>query len=259
MTDQDALFDKIVRHGASSETLRILLAEYKKSDNPGKALQECIKAVRIYPQNLFLRQMLAESYVEMGFLSQAEMELEKLTSQMEVLIDAYKLQANLYQKQNRREDALRSLRVYLAHCPEDYEALEVYEVLQPPGPVMEAPAVDNGEPAPLEKTQAVLEEKTELPEETATSEIATSTLAEVYVNQGEIEEALNIYQRVLTRNPQHEKTRQRIEELGAMLQPRPLLEEKALNRARRKKERAIAILEAWLTDLRKMYRKSATT
>jgi tetratricopeptide (TPR) repeat protein len=259
MNNQDAIFDKIIGHGASSETLRILLAECKKNDNPGKALQECIKAVRIYPQDPFLRQMLAESYVEMGFLSQAEMELEKLTSEMDVLMEAYKLQANIYQKQNRREEAIRSLRIYLAHRPEDYEALEVFETLQPPRPLMEAPAAQIEEPAPPDITQAVLQEKNELPEETATSEFATSTLAEVYVNQGEIEEALNIYQRLLTRNPQDEKTRQRVEELRTMLPPQALDVEKTMDRAGRKKNRAIAVLEAWLTDLRKMYRDSVTT
>jgi hypothetical protein len=59
MTSQDALYDQILRRGASSETLRILLSELKKEGNPGKVIQECIKAIQIYPQDPFLRELLA--------------------------------------------------------------------------------------------------------------------------------------------------------------------------------------------------------
>jgi tetratricopeptide (TPR) repeat protein len=259
MTNQDALFDRIVRHGASSETLRILLAEYKKNNSPGKALQECLKAVRIYPQDPFLMQMLAESYAEMGFLSQAEMELEKLTAGMGVLIDAYKLQAKIYQKQNRGEEALRSLRIYLAHRPEDGEALEAFETLQPPPPAMEAPASEIKAPAPLKRSEDFREETSEPPQEKTLSEIATSTLAEVYVSQGEIEEALKIYQRVITQNPEDERTRNRVEELNALLSPQPFAFGEAPDRVRRNKERAVAVLETWLSGLRKLYRESVPT
>lgn len=258
MTNQDALFDRIVKHGASSGTLRILLAEYKKNSSPGKTLQECLKAVRIYPQDPFLMQMLAESYAEMGFLSQAEIELEKLTAGMDVLIDAYKLQAKIYQKQNRREEALRCLRIYLAHRPEDGEALEAFETLQPPPPAMEAPAFETKAPAPRERSE-LGQETTEPPEEKALSEIATSTLAEVYINQGEIEEALKIYQRVLTQNPENERTRNRVEELNALLSPQPSAFGEAPDRVRRNKERAVAVLETWLRDLRKLHRESVPT
>jgi tetratricopeptide (TPR) repeat protein len=259
MTDQDALYDRIVRHGASSETLRILLAEYRKNDHPGKALQECIKAVRAYPEDPFLRQMLAECYTDVGFLSQAEMELETIISQMDVLMEVYKLQANIYRKQNRCEEALRSLRIYLAHRPEDVEALEALETLAPPAPEMEAPADQIEKPAPLEEPQVLAEEKPERHEESDPSKISTSTLAEVYVNQGEIEEALGIYQRLLNRNPEDEAIRRRMEELRSMLQPEPFEEEKMPDEDRRKKERAIAILEGWLADLRRMYRGSAVS
>jgi tetratricopeptide (TPR) repeat protein len=260
MTNQDSLYDEIVQHGASSETLRILLDALKKKDAPGKVLQECIKAVRLYPGDPFLRKMLAESYAEVGFLSQAEMELDKLTSQMGDLIQAYKLQAEIYEKQNRREEAIRSLRIYLAHRPEDHESLDLFEALHTPHrPLMGAPAPEIVETASVDWVQPPADEEPRLPEETVLPEIATSTLAEVYVNQGEIAEALGIYQKVLTRNPRDEKARERMEELKAMLPAEPAAPEKTQDLARKKKERAIAILEAWLTDLRRMYRESVTT
>jgi tetratricopeptide (TPR) repeat protein len=257
MTIQDTLYDQIVAQGASSETLRILLFELKKNGAPGKVLQECIKAARIYPQDPFLTKMLAESYADVGFLSQAEKELEKLTGQMDDLIRAYKLQARIFEKQNRREEAIRSLRIYLAHHPEDHEALDAFEALHAPHPAAQSAAAAVPEPAPVEQGHAADQEKTEMPEETELPEIATSTLAEVYISQGEMGEALNIYEKVLARNPQDENARRRIEELKAMISPEPAAAGKTLDRAAKKKERAIAILEAWLADLRKMYRDSA--
>ena len=259
MTNQDALYDEIVSHGASSETLRIFLRELKKQDPPQRLLQECIKAVRTYPRDLYLSRMLAESYAEVGFLSQAEAELEKLTSRMRELVQAYKLQADIYRKQNRPEEAIRSLRIYLAHCPEDHEALDVFEALHAPQAAIAAKTPEAREPEPLKSAPAVQEEAAAPQEETALPEIATSTLAEVYVHQGEVAEALTIYRKVLARNPHDEKVRERIEELQAMVPAEPATPVEKPDRARKKKERAIAILEAWLTDLRKMYRESAAT
>jgi hypothetical protein len=43
-----------------------------------------------------------------------------------------------------------------------------------------------------------------------------------------------------------------------MISPEPAAAGKTLDRAAKKKERAIAILEAWLADLRKTYRDSVT-
>lgn len=259
MTSQDALYHEIVRHGASSATLRILLDELKSKDTPQKVLQECIKAVRMYPQDPYLSRMLAESYAEVGFLSQAEAELEKLTSHMADLIQAYKLQSDIYRKQNRPEEAIRSLRIYLAHHPEDHEALDVFEALHTPPTILKAPAAEVRESAPGGETPAPAGEVIEPADETALPEIATTTLAEVYVNQGEIAEALSIYQKVLARNPQDEKARHRTEELKAMLPAEPAAAEEKPDRAVKKKQRTIAILEAWLTDLRRMYRESAVT
>jgi tetratricopeptide (TPR) repeat protein len=266
MTIQDSPYDEILEHGASSETYRVLLLELKKQGHPRKVLQECLKAVRIYPQDIFLRRLLAESYLEAGFISLAEAELEKLTSQIEELVSTYKLRANIYRQQERRDEAIRSLRVYLAHRPEDHEALDIFEALRFSASVKKpgSPLLDQEEIAG-EAAQVPVQEEPEAPEETMElkeeklPEIATPTLAEVYVNQGEIEQALNIYQKVVDETPQDEKSRLRLEELRHMLVQEAPAPEKEPSRDRRKKERVVAILEAWLAGLRKMHQDSMTT
>jgi tetratricopeptide (TPR) repeat protein len=265
MTIQDAPYDEILEHGASSETYRVLLSELKKQGHPRKVLQECLKAVRIYPQDIFLRRLLAESYLEAGFISLAEAELEKLISQIEGLVSTYKLRADIYRHQERRDEAARSLKIYLAHRPEDHEALDIFEALRSSASVKEpaSPLQDQEEFAgkaaqvPVEEEPEAPEEAMELKEE-GLPEIATPTLAEVYVIQGEIEQALNIYQKILDQTPEDEKSRLRLEELRHMLVQEAPAPEKEPDRARRKKERVVAILEAWLVGLRKMHQDSAT-
>jgi tetratricopeptide (TPR) repeat protein len=260
MTSQDALYNEILRHGASSETLRVLLSELKKEGNPGKVIQECIRAIRIYPEDLFLRRLLAESYLEAGFISEAERELERLTCQVDEMVSPYKLLANIYRKQRRGEEAIRKLRIYLAHRPEDHEALEVFETLHAePEVTKEAPAAEIMEDtAAVEIHEPVVEEEAEWPEEVPETEIATSSLAEVYASQGDIEKALNIYHKVMARNSEDERSRQRIRELELLLRGETPAPETKVGGRRKKKERAIAILEAWLADLRKMYHDSVT-
>jgi tetratricopeptide (TPR) repeat protein len=187
------------------------------------------------------------------------MEMEKLTSQIDELASMYKRLADIYRKQRRGEDAIRSLRIYLAHRPEDHEALDVFEALHVrPVVTEETPAAEIQEAAAGEIHEPILEQEAELPEEAAVPEIATSTLAEVYVSQGDLEEALKIYHKVIARNPQDERSQQRVKELEALLTREPPVPEKKVDGRRKKKERAIAILEAWLADLRKMYQDSAT-
>lgn len=258
MTNQDALYDQIASHGASSETLRILLSELKKEGNPGRVIQGCIRALQLYPQDLFLRRLLAESYLEAGFISQAEMELERLTSQIDELVFPYKLLADIYHKQRREEDAIRSLRTYLAHRPEDHDALAVFEALHERPAVSRETADDEvREAAAGETGEPVAAQEAEVLEGEAVPEIATPTLAEVYVSQGDLVEGLNIYRKVIARNPQDERSRQRIEELEVLLTGEPPAPHREKGVRQKKKERAIAILEAWLADLRKMYRDSA--
>jgi hypothetical protein len=53
MTNQDALYDEIVLHGASSETLRILLDALKKKAAPGKSSRSASKRSGSTPGTFF--------------------------------------------------------------------------------------------------------------------------------------------------------------------------------------------------------------
>jgi tetratricopeptide (TPR) repeat protein len=294
MTDYDRLLGEILDRGPSSETLGLVLGELKKLGQTRKVIQECIRALRHHPDDLRLRLILAEACFEEGLLSQAEAEIETVTSQLDRYASAYRLQAEIYGAQKRREEALCSLKTYLALRPQDEKALALLKEMEIPeaAPAPEAvPAPEEtAEPAPVkaEETRAfepveplsVEEEKSELKfDEEVLSEIATPTLAEVYVHQGQIREALSIYEKVIAQNPADQASMTRMEDLRTLLEAESHLEElelpalevesplpeaelpqpaEAALGAKQKKQKAIAILESWLANIRKMSEDSVS-
>jgi tetratricopeptide (TPR) repeat protein len=103
----------------------------KEEGRSSEVIQECHRALSLYPDDLRLRTLLAESYLELGFFSLAETELSRVTSRLVDLISAYKLQAEVFNQQQRPDDALKSLNQYLAHRPDDQTALDLLKKLQP--------------------------------------------------------------------------------------------------------------------------------
>jgi len=86
------------------------------------------------------------------------------------------------------------------------------------------------------------------------SEIATPTLAEVYVNQGQIQEAITIYEKVVAQNPEDQTSIRRVQELNALraVERPPAVETQEVPRAKQKKQKTLALLECWLANIRKM-------
>lgn len=235
MEKSDDLLDQILTHGPSESTLTLILTRMKQEGRSSEVIQECLKALGRYPDDIRLRILLAESYLEMGFVGQAEAELEKATSMIDDLISAYKLLAKLYIRQKRPEKAAEALKRYLAHQPQDQEALDLWEQVRP---VQEEEVEDL--PGPPEDQDQAEEGDRDFFEE-----LATPTLAEIYYDQGQIHEAISTYEKVLLENPDDKASMQRLSELKALINEEegPMLAEKA--KVRLKKEKMITILERW--------------
>lgn len=208
------LYNEILAAGPSPGTLYLILSKMKEEGELKRVIQESIKALMTYPSDIFLRKLLAETYMEDGQASMAENEFLKVTGHINDLISAYKSQAQIYLKQKRDEDAQKFLKLYLAHYPDDEEASLLLSSLSPP--------VDEPEP---ETAQADLEEdiisppaeETMVYQEDQLPDIATPTLAEIYFKQGQIQDARDIYEKVVMEHPDDEKSWQRLEELKAIL------------------------------------------
>jgi len=271
------LLGQILTHGPSQNTIFFALTKMKEEGLHSKIIQECLKALSVYPDDIRIRNLLAGSYLEAGFISLAEEALVKLISEIEKLTPAYMLQARIYKQQNRPEKAMESLKKYLALTPRDQEAIDLYEEIAPTGtattpeapPLEEMPVEEVTEPTPeeepLEEIAAPEPEGKNLPEKEETEviedeageeivDLATPTLAELYFSQGRIGDAIETYEKVLLNDPEDEKSEQRLNELKASLdketEPQPSEEPKEIN-FQKKTEKSISILEDWLTRLQK--------
>ena len=314
MEDMSELQDEILRQGPSPGTLVLLLGKMKAEGRFSEVLRHCRRALDIYPDDIRLRTLLAETCLETGFIGRAEAELDRVTQALDTLIPIYRQKAVLYMKQGRNPEAAALLTRYLAHFPDDREAADLLEAVRPdqeapaePPPPVEA-AVSEAEPplaeaTPLEKeaeaavppetveeTPAVsppaadepmepegpppeafeeagaladapdekapapgpAETPEPLPEADLVTEMATPTLAEIYYEQGQMEEALRAYEKVVRDRPDDADSARRLAEIRAELsgtvEPVPSPED----RARAGTERMIAVLEGWLSRLQEM-------
>jgi predicted Zn-dependent protease len=175
------IIDKIETPSASALLVKLLLKEGKAE----MAIEACLKALEIFPDNMSIRRLLAETYVQQGRMELAERELKKLADQIGEFTSVFKLQAKLFKKEEKLDEAIRALEVYLVHHKDDDEAIQLLSELSSTG---------KGE-------QHV---------------VPTPTLAEIFFNQGALEEAIKVYQQVVEGNPEDEKSKMRLNELKQM-------------------------------------------
>ena len=240
MADPEDLYNEILADGPSPGTLFRLLLKMKEEGQLKRVIREGIKALKVYPSDLHIRQLLAETCYEVGRIPQAEAELDKLLRQLDTFLPAYKLQAEIYRQQDRDAEAAGLLNLYLAHRPEDQDAVEILETLKDaeesivsePPPLVEEPSLE---------IEGTLEGK---------RRVATPTLSEVYFNQGLIHEAINVYEKVVVENPDDERSKERLDELKSTLKAGPAPEVKEIDRTREKKQKLLTVLEAWRSSIR---------
>lgn len=271
------LYNEILAAGPSPGTLFLVLSKMKEEGEHKRVIQECIKALMVYPSDILLRKLLAETYLEDGQASMAEDEFLKVACYLHDLAPVYKSQARIYLKQKRDEDAKKALKLYLAHCPNDSETLDLLSSLSPPDQRKEPESIDidrEAEPAFEFARRIPGSGEDRLPD------IATPTLAEIYFKQGQLQDAKDMYEKIVRENPDDEKPRQRLEELKSLLAATPAEEEAwteppgdresekpALEKVlfepeglpeelvfedpvRIKTEKMISVLEKWLGDIR---------
>lgn len=221
MNTSNEIYDEIVDKIATPKARIILLEILKKEGKPEKVIQACLKALESFPDDNSIRKLLAETYFEQGSVELAKEELDKISMQIKELTSVYKLQAELFKEDNMVEEAINSLKLYLAHHSNDQDAARLLSELSDP----------------------LKEEVSILP---------TSTLAEIYFKQGQLEEAITIYTQVVKDFPDDEKYKNRLEELKALtttVEPEKshevILKEKTVT--------IIGILERWLTNIEKRH------
>lgn len=290
MEKSNDLLGEILNYGPSQGTFFLVLKKMKEEGRSSEVIRECQKALNLYPDDLRLRTLLAESYLDLGFIGLAETELATVTSRLGDLVSAYKLQAEIYTKQQRNEEAVWALNQYLVHRPDDHDALDLLDKIKS-GVEGEKPKetqaledfahteeervediVNSQEEDILESvvipediTRALEEDfeeevvVAELPEERFDlegedkfAELATTELAEIYYNQGLIDEAINTYELALLTNPDDKTSTERLAELKALNVDKPVQQTSADDILRERKKRMITVLEEWMDRVQKL-------
>lgn len=252
MKDIHDRYHRILTEGGASPALFQALSELREAGDTAAILRGCSEALSRFPGDIRILQLMAEVCLENGRLSLAESQIEKATEKIEDLIPAYRLKAEIHLRGGRTDDARKALRVFLAHRPEDPEALALLEELRrvatPPALAPLTEAWPEAASMPRPEAESMPRPGPDAPSATG---IATPTLAEVYFGQGQLQEAAATYEQYLSRNPQAERCRERLEEIQAMISHPPLEESEARpDPARVKREKMVNVLETWRSRIR---------
>jgi tetratricopeptide (TPR) repeat protein len=217
MRPLDEIYDEILNKPVTPRATLLAIRGLREEGKLDMAVKACLKALEFFPDDAGIRKALAETYLEQGSIELAEKELTKLCEQIEELSSLFKLQAELYIKQDRAKEALDCLKLYLAHHGDDKEAAQLLSKL----------------------SSSRKEEPSILP---------TSTLAEIYYKQGELVEAIKIYEQTVKAFPDDEKAKRRLKELQRIKEA----EEHGKPREeliRARKLKLVKVLERWLSNL----------
>ena len=245
MGTTDDFFRQILSHAPSQGTLLLVLKKIKEEGRPNEVIKECLNALSAYPDDIRLRTLLAESYLEAGFIGQAEAELDRVTSDIDDLSSAYRLKAEIYMRQKRDKHAFEALKCYLAHNPDDQEALDLFDSIKPAGEELPREAAER--PDDVDRTAG---------EEEIFTELATPTLAEILYDQGQIHYAIRTYEKVLLDKPDDDAIIKRLAELKTLAAEETGSEVPEEDKPGTKNASMIAVLEAWLARIRES--KNAT-
>ncbi len=217
MRPLDEIYNEILNKPVTPGQSLLLIKALKEKGEPETAIKACLKALEFFPDDINIRKALAEIYLEKGSIELAETELEELCKKIDELSSIFKLQAELFMKKDRTNEAINSLRLYLAHQSNDQEAAQL-----------------------LSKLSALPKQKPSI--------LPTSTLAEIYYKQGELEEAIKIYEQTVKAFPDDEKSKFRLKELKEIKETEEHRKAKE-EPLKERKLRLIRVLERWLSNI----------
>ena len=216
MAGIEDIYNEVIDKIATPKARLLLVEMLKKEGKTQTVINACQKVLEIFPDDIHIRRLLAETYFGEGSLDLAEKELEKIANQIRELSSIFKFQSEVFKRENKIDDAIRSMQLYLAHNESDQEAADLLADLSPPK-----------------------EEPSALP---------TSTLAELYYKQGELDEAIKVYEQVVASTPGDEKATHRLDELRGEKEGQE--GERAVSRsARDRKLKLLGVLERWLAGV----------
>lgn len=227
---------------------------YRKSKLWDEAIDILKKGLEIHPDYVSAHLVLARCYYEKDMLQLAKKSLEKVLELDQQNIIALRLLGDILYRLGDETGALARYKELVEIDPTNLEVRALMEKITPslpkeavappiePQPVPPAPSPEEkpavSEPTEITEASEVIKEELLLEKErppepkedvsefkdesqkTAEKSFATSTLAEIYEEQGFLEKALEVYKQLLESQPGDEHIISKVEELTAKLKPK---------------------------------------
>ena len=164
---------------------------YRKAGRTRDAVALCRNGLTRYPHYTTARLILAKALVADGQLAPAQVELDAILETSPKDVPCHRLAAEVHRRLGHIDEAVRHLEAAIALDPSDRESQGLLALLRAVGP----PA---GEATGLAR---VLSDDT----------FATVTFGTLCLEQGSVEEAAQIFTRILRKNPDHREARDQLE------------------------------------------------
>jgi tetratricopeptide (TPR) repeat protein len=164
---------------------------YRKAGRTRDAVALCRNGLARYPHYTTARLILAKALVADGQLAPAQVELEAILEVSPKDAQSHRLAAEIQRRLGHIDEAVGHLEAAIALDPSDRESQALLSLLRAAGP-------GAGEATGLAR---VLSDDT----------FATVTFGVLCLEQGCVEEAAQIFTRILRKNPDHREARERLE------------------------------------------------
>ncbi len=207
-----------------------LAEEYKKAGMYDEAIDVLIKGIERQPGYMSAHVSLGKIYMDRGMLKEARAEFEKVISEIPDNLYAHKKLAEIYRDLGEKDMSVKEFKTVLQLNPMDeWAAMSLEEIEgEPKTRSKVSETVRDTENFYLEPEAITEEENSEIPvsEEIKegveeTPDVSQPTLspsdADPYILQGKYMEAMNIYRKLLSIEPDNMQVMQRIEELKTLL------------------------------------------
>lgn len=164
---------------------------YRKAGRTRDAVALCRNGLTRYPHYTTARLILAKALVADGQLAPAQVELDAILEASPKDVQCHRLAAEIQRRLGHIDEAVRHLEAAVALDPGDRESQGLLSLLRAAAPTA-------GETTGLAR---VLGDDT----------FATVTFGALCLEQGSVEEAAQIFTRILRKNPDHREARDQLE------------------------------------------------
>lgn len=198
--------------------------DYMKSGMFDAAIAVLKEGLQTYPNYLGARVSLGKAYLEKGMIHEAIREFESVVQLSPDNLFAHRKLVTLYKDLGRFDDAIRGCETLLMFNPKDKETAELLSNLMVEkigGGAETGESAEKAEPlSPIHQEgvridftsswEVETEKEPEPEKDKVDEELITETMGDLYVAQGEVGKGMDIYRRILEKEPENVSVREKL-------------------------------------------------